>query len=133
MAGLTGREMWATLSAEYWREIPPLAGDVEASPSPQDLNALALRLDTLDEQERELRQTLRQLDVEEPWVSANGPFFPESHQHYLDFYPRTCPSSRRAFRLFDRFAKVGARPVIFRDGAGHLPAWISDYLNRGVL
>lgn len=131
-AGLAGRDMWTALSAELWREIPPLAGDLEGPPARRDLQALARRFDALDAQERELRQILRVLGEKEPWVSANGPFQPELHPGYLALYPAERPSSRRVFRLFDRFARTGARPVILRDGAGQLPAWISDYLKRGV-
>jgi hypothetical protein len=124
--------MWALVSAEYWQRIPPLAGDLAAPPSELDLEALARRFEEMEREERELRRVLRELDAQEPAVSPAGPFYPELHQAYLDLYPRTPPGSRRVFRLFDRFAKVGARPVILREGAGHLPSWIADYLNRGV-
>lgn len=130
-AGLVAGEMWAVVSAEYWRDIPALAGDLQP-PADRDLHALVQRFDALEDQEREFREALRQLDADEPWVSADGPFHPESHRRYLDFYPQTRPESRRVFRLFDRFVRVGVRPIILRDGVGSLPAWIADYLNRGV-
>jgi hypothetical protein len=131
-ADRVGGAMWVRMSEEYWQRIPPLAGDLMTPRADQDLEALARRFEEMESEESEMRETLRQLDEQEPPVSPDGPFFPELHQAYLDRYPRIRPGSRRVFRLFDRFAKVGARPVILREGAGHLPAWIADYLHRGV-
>jgi hypothetical protein len=127
-----GGAMWSLMSAELWQRIPRLAGDL-LTPSPDhDLTSLARRFEEMESEEREIRANLDALDAQEPMVPSNGPFYPEMHLPYLGLYPRNPPGSRRVFRLFDRFAKIGARPVILREGAGHLPAWIADYLHRGV-
>jgi len=131
-AGRVGGAMWELLSSEYWQQIPRLAGDLQTPPPVADLEALARRFEAMESEERDVRRALLQLHAEDPPVSSDGPFFPELHRAYLDLYPRTRPGSRRVFRLFDRFAKVGTRPVILRECVGHLPAWIADYLHRGV-
>lgn len=132
-AGRIGGGMWQAMSAEYWREIPALAGDLLPPPEVLDLNSLAHRCMELEADEQRVRQALEKLSGgQEPFVTASGGFVPANHVSYLDLYPRAKPGSRRALWLFDRFARIGKRRDILRASAALLPAWISEYLMGGV-
>jgi hypothetical protein len=133
-AGMTGREMWERLSCEYWAELPAVAGDLAAPTAAADLAGLARRFEALETEELELRQILSALHAREPILTANAVFDPESpaNRAYLGLYPSRRPAARRIYRLFDRFARIAPQPAILRQGGRHLPAWIREYLEKGV-
>jgi hypothetical protein len=133
-AGMTGREMWWALAREYWAELATAAGDLAVPRPATGLIALARRFDALEAEEQELRRALARLRASEPILTAAAAFDPESasNRSYLGLYPSQRPGSRRAYRIFDRFARIAPQPAVLRQGARLLPAWIQEYLEKGV-
>ncbi len=129
---MVGGAMWQIVSQEYWSEVPAAAGDLATPAGGEDLVALAARCDQLEAEEKRFRQALGELKQHEPYVGADGSFDPARHADYLALYPAQGPTSRRVYRLFDRFSRVEPRPTILSRSGGRLPPWIVEYLQEGV-
>lgn len=133
-ARMAGQPMCDVLSREYWSELAKAAGDLLPPPAAADLTALARRFDALEAEEEELRQALATLRAREPILTAAASFDPESpaNRSYLALYPARRPGARRLYAIFDRFAHIAPQPAILRQGAGLLPTWIQEYLEKGA-
>jgi len=133
-----GGAMWRKVGEEYWAEIPVTVGDLGEPPERAveegfDLPALAVHVETLEEDERRFRAALEELRRDLPWVGANGAFDPAKNLEYLALYPKEPPRSRRVFQLFDRLVRTAREQgAILEKSVDLLPAWITRYLEEGV-
>jgi hypothetical protein len=123
------------VSDEYWREIPPLAGDLLPPHATGGLDALRRRLNELHENDVLYANAIDALWRDQPNIGAAGEFDPAAHLDYVELYPHFPPASTRVRRRFDDFAARAGQRVILRKSRAFLPEWLQTYvdnISRGV-
>jgi hypothetical protein len=124
----TPSRMAELVSAAYWAEFPPLAGDLLAAPPlPLDLETLARQFELLQRDEESFIQAIAELWESMPPIGPDGHFDPASHEAYLTRYPRRPPGSRRAQWLFEDLIAMQAQRAILVHAADRLPPWMHVY------
>lgn len=118
------------MGLEYWRDVPPLAGDLLPAPAAADLPALIERLRMLEANEQDFRTAIDRLWSERPPVGTSGTFDPKMHRKYLLSCPHERPMSVRVWMLFRNLAERQPMHAILREGRDALPSWVGIYLDR---
>ncbi|HEX7152284.1 MAG TPA: hypothetical protein VF618_12420 [Thermoanaerobaculia bacterium] len=130
-----GAHTLQVVSEEYWRDIPPLAGDLLPPHATGGLDALRRRFDELQENDALYANAIDALWREQPNIGAAGELDPAAHLDYIALYPTVPPASARVRRRFEDFAARAAQRVILRKSRAVLPEWLQTYvdnISRGV-
>jgi hypothetical protein len=117
-------------AAQYWSEVPRLAGDCLLPDAAGTLDALCRRLDALHENDVVFRTAIEALRKHQPVIGAAGHFDPYAHDGYLTLYPRVAPASLRTRRIFDDFAARFAQRAILSKSSAQLPQWLQTYADN---
>jgi hypothetical protein len=130
-----GAHTLRVVSDEYWREVPPMAGDLLPPVPAGGLAVLRARLLELQENDEEYTAAIASLWRNQPNIGTAGEFDADAHRSYLALYPPGPPKSLRVRKRWDDFAARAAQRVILRRGRAFLPEWQQKYvddISRGV-
>lgn len=130
-----GAHTLRVVSDEYWRDVPPMAGDLLPTAPAGGLAALRARLLELQENDEQYAAAIAGLWRKQPNIGTAGEFDADAHRSYLELYPPCPPKSLRVRKCWDDFAARAAQRVILRKGRPFLPEWLRKYvddISRGV-